>query len=682
MNFSYNWLQDYIKSTLPKPEKLAELLTMHFAEVEEIKKNNSDFVLDIDVRPNRAGDCFSHWGIAREIAAILDLKLQIENGKLKEERDLKAKDFVKIEIKNQEACPRYVARVICNVKVGPSPEWLKQRLNACGLQSINNIVDITNYVMLETGQPLHAFDSEKLKGKKIIVRFAQKGEKIIALDGQKFNLDKNILVIADEKNPVGIAGIKGGIGPAIEKDTKTVVLESANFDHIVIRNGSRLLKLKTDASWRFEHGIDPNLTEIAINRAASLIKKIAGGKIAQGLIDFYPERVRPKVIRLDLDYIGKLLGIKVPQKEIIRILDNLGFKVNSHSKYLIIEVPTIRVDVNFAEDLIEEIGRIYGYEKIPEVLPMVTLAPPKRNLEIFWEEFSKDVLKESGLTEVYNYSFFDKERIKLFGYKENEILELENPLSEDQQYLVPSLIPNFLENVKQNFRYFNEVKIFELGKVFKKQRAGIIEKRALSGLIARKNKESAFYELKGVLDTLFEKMGISDSWYDEYKPTPEDSKFSVWSIKKCAEIKIGQTEIGFLGEISSRILESLKIKGNVTLFDLDFEKLQSISCEEQEYRLISPYPAAVRDLAILVPKNILVEKILSIIDKVGGSLIRDVDLFDIYEGEELPAGKKNLAFHLIFQAEDKTLSAEEIDNLLRKIIKALEGNPQWEVRRQ
>lgn len=691
MNFSYNWLQSFFNKKLPKPEKLAEILTMYFAEVEEVKTSSSrfayareveevkkeekDFILDIDVRPNRASDCFSHLGIAREIAAITNYKLQIPNSEFIENKGLKAKEFVSVEVKDKIACLRYTARVITNVKVGPSPKWLKDRLTVCGLRPINNVVDIANYVMLETGQPLHAFDADKLEGRKIIVRFAKKGEKIVTLDEQKFNLDSDVLVIADEKKPIAIAGIKGGKLPEIDEKTEAVILESANFDSRTIRKGSQKLNLKTDASLRFEHGIDPNLTEFAANRAAFLIQKIALGKVAEGLVDVYPKKILSKVIRLDLNYVKSLLGIKIPEKEIIRILKRLEFNVKKAKKYYLkVLIPTRRLDVSIPEDLIEEIGRIYGYQKISSQFPISSLVPPKKNLDIFWENITKDVLKEGGFAEVYNYSFFGKKEATLFGYKEKELIKVKNPLSQEYQYLRASLIPNLLKNIEKNFRDFKNIKIFELGKIFK---APSLEKRQLTGLVLGEE----FQYLKGIIDSLLEKLGISDVWYIEYQPTPEESKQLIWHPKKCAEIKISNEKIGFLGEISPRILDELGIKEKVILFDIDFEKLSRLTSEEHEYRPLSKYPSAVRDIAVLVPQNVRVAEVLDKIYDIGKELIRDVELFDIYEGEELPYGKKNLAFHIIYQAQDRTLSSKEIDELQDKIIKILEKEPEWQVRK-
>jgi len=648
---------------------------MRFAEVEEIKKEGNDFTLNVDVKPSRASDCFSHLGIAREISVLLNLKYAVPDVKLVENGKIKSKDSVSIEVKNKAACPRYTARVVTDVKVGPSPKWLKDRLVSCGLRPINSVVDIANYVMLETGQPLHAFDADKLEGRKVIVRFAKDREKIITLDGQKFDLDSSVLVIADGKKPVAIAGIKGGKLPEIGRSTKVIVLESANFDPQIVRKGSRKLNIRTDASLRFEHGIDPNLTEFAVNRAAFLVQKISGGKVAQGLVDVYPKRVVSRTIKLDLNYAESLLGIKISGREARNILESLGFKTRVlNQKILSAEVPTRRLDVSIAEDLIEEIGRIHGYDKIPSLFPVSSLIPAEKNLKVFWENMVKDVLKEAGFVEVYNYSFFGKKEAALFGHKEKELIEVENPLSQEYRYLRASLIPNLLKNVEKNFRDFQQIKIFELGKIFK---APSSEKRHLAGLILG----GEFQYLKGTIDLLLEKIGVSDVWYDEYRATPEDSKQLIWHPKKCAEIKVGSEEIGFLGELSPKITDNLAIKGKVVLFDIDFEKLSELSSEEHEYRPVSRFPSAIRDIAVLVPRDVKVAQVLNKIYDSGKKLIRDVDLFDIYEGEELPQNKKNLAFHIIYQAENRTLSSGEIDRVQGDIIKNLEKEPEWQVRK-
>ena len=684
MKFSYNWFKEYLPK-IPKPEKLAEFLTLHSFEVKEVIRKGGDFVLDIDVLPNRGPDCFSHIGIARECSALTNFKFQISNSKLKEDKNSKAKDFVKVEVKNKEACPRYTARVVTDVKVDPSPKWMQKRLRVCGLRPINNIVDIANYVMLETGQPLHAFNEEKLSNKKIVVRFARKGEKIITLDGEKYDFDGNILVIADVKKPVAIAGIKGGRDPGIDKKTKIVVIESANFNPQVIRRGSQRLNLKTDASLRFEHGIDPNLTEIAINRASYLIQKIAGGKVAQGIVDVYPKKVFPKQIRLDLYYVWKLLGVEISRNTVLNILKSLQIKTKSEkSNILVCEIPTFRRDLVIPEDVIEEIGRVAGYEKLPATFPQVSLIPPKKNLERFWEEIAKNSLKEAGFSETYNYSFIGEGLREIFGYnKEKELIEIENPVSEEYKYLRPSLIPNLLKNTSLNLRNFDDFGIFELGKIFFRNKKQIREKRMLTGLIAKKGSQGSedFYKMKGVIDSLVTKMGISNVWYDEWKISPEESKISLWDLKRAAEIKVDQKEIGFLGAISPKVLSAMKIKNPVFVFDLNFDLLSQLAVEEHEFRPLSRYPAAIRDLAVLVPRAVKVEEVLNLIEQAGGILVRDVDLFDMYEGEELPGGKKNLAFRIVYQAEDRTLESREIEKIHQNIIKNLEKNINWEVRK-
>ncbi len=718
MVFSYNWLQSFFKKKLLKPAKLAEVLTLRFAEVEEIKKVGKDFTLYIDVRPNRAPDCFSHLGIAREISAITGLKYTGLTCAINEDKDKKIKDFVSVEVKNKLACPRYTARVITEVKVGFSPKWMRERLQICGLKPINNVVDIVNYVMLETGQSLHAFDLEKLESvnpkseirnpkqipnskpkiKKLIVRLAKDNERIVTLDEEKYELDKDVLIIADAKKPVAIAGIKGGLGAEIDKKTKIVVLEAANFNRLFIRQASQKLKIRTDASLRFDHGIDPNLTDFAINRATYLIQEIAKGKVTQGLVDLYPKKVLPKTIKLDLDYAENLLGMKIPGREIRKILTSLGLKIeNWKLKILKVVVPTFRIDINIPEDLIEEIGRIYGYEKIPATFPIISLVPPKRNLDIFWEDLTKNILKEVGFCEVYNYSFISESDKRIFSLKKTSLIEVENPIKEDFKYLRPSLIPNLLKNVEKNQRDFEKIKIFELGRIFRKiskfsSRSDSSSSREMKTWMKNKKQEEKrqltvavtgeeFYQLKGVVDVLLNKLGISNVWYDEYQPTPEESKISIWHSKKCAEIKINHEEIGFLGEISPKIIETLRINKKIVVFNIDFEKLSKLASEEHEYRPISRYPAAIRDLAVLVPPETRVEEVLNKIETAGGFLIYDIDLFDIYQGQELPQGKKNLAFHIIYQAKDRTLSSKEIDELQNKIIKTLEKEPEWQVRK-
>lgn len=652
---------------------------MHSFEVGKLKKVGKDYVLDIDVLPNRAPDCFSHIGIARECSALTNSKLKIPKAEPKEQKNIRTKDLISVRVADKDDCPRYTAKVVSTVKVAPSPKWMQERLKACGLRPINNIVDVANYVMLETGQPLHAFDYDKIAGKSIIVRRAKEGEKILTLDDKRYVLDNDILVIADEQGPVAIAGVKGGKRAEVDKKTCTIVLESANFHSGVIRKGVRKLALKTDASWRFEHGIDPNLTEFAINRAAFLIQKTAKGKPAAGLQDAYRKRVKQKKIKFDEASVERLLGIKIPKTEMVRILKGLGFGFKNTGE---VAVPTFRRDITVPEDLIEEIGRIYGYQKIPAVFPVSALIPPKRNFDIFWENRIKDILKELGFSEAYNYSFIGKKEADLFGYKSSEVVEVANPVSSEQQYLRPSLTPNLLKNIKANLKHTaGDLKIFEFGSIVVQKKKSPKERRMITMVLTGTRGQDAFYRLKGSIDALLNQLGITGVWYDSYLATPEESKKAIWHSQKAAEVKVGQSEIGFLGAIVSRVTKALKIAGSVVVCEIDFEKLSALCTDTYEYRPISPFPAATRDLAVLVPRGVRVAEVLNVLETAGGSLLVDVDLFDMYEGDKIPGGKKNFAFHLVYQAKDKTLTATEIDRVQANVIKTLERNPEWEVRK-
>jgi len=689
MIFSYNWLQSFFKEKLPKPEKLAEFLTMHSFEVEEVKEEDRDFILNIDILPNRACDCLSHLGIAREIAVLIkNSKFQIPNFKPKEDKTLKAKNFLTVEVKDQSACKRYTARVITDVKIASSPEVIQKRLKACGLRPINNVVDILNYVMLETGQPLHAFDYDKIEGKKLIVRFATERERIVTLDEKNYTLDKDILVIADEKQPLALAGIKGGKIPEIDEKTKTIVIESANFDQKIIRHSSRKLKLRTDASWRFENGIDPNLTEEVINEAAFLVQKYAKGKIAKGIVDFYPQRVYPRRIKLDLDYVEKLLGVKISPKEITKILNSLGFKIIKNAskinKSLLVEVPTRRLDISIPEDLIEEIGRIYGYQNIPPAMPILPISIPAKNEELLWEKKVKELIKEFGFTETYLYSFLSEKDAELFMLTPtrfiSNLIEIKNPVSSNTKYLRPSLLPNLLKMVEANQKREKEIRVFELGKIYYlEDKNKLTEKKMIAGIISGSNK---FLELKGVLESLFESLGIVDVFFDNFEDTPEETPRLFWQRGTSAEIKIGDLELGFLGEIRREILDFYKIEKPVFAFEIEFEKLLKVAEEEHEYEVPSSYPEIIRDIALLVPTQTLSGEVMQKIHELDkNNLIRDIDIFDIFEGEPLPKDKKNLAFHIIFQSKNRPLSSKEVDKVMEKIIKGLEKNKNWEVRK-
>jgi len=678
MLFSYNWLKKYVKG-LPDPQKTADLLIKHSFEVEEIKKNGNDWVLDVKVLSNRA-DCFSHLGIAGELAVALGKKLPAFVPLKAGLRRGKGGKF-KVVVEEKNLCRRYTAILLENVKVGESPIKIKERLQFCGINSINSAVDAVNYVMLETGQPLHVFDFDKVSDvnfkvqsskfkvlKKIIVRRAKANEKITTLDDKEYKLNESILVIADEEEPLAIAGIKGGKKAEVGSGSKNILIESANFDRLAIRKGSRSLGLRTDASLRFEHGLDPNLTMEAIGKAVNLIQDLAGGKVTGG-IDFYPKPVNPWRIKLDIEKVGKILGVEITEERIIKILENLNLAVVKKNKdSVLFKVPTFRQDLKIQEDLAEEAGRFYGFEKISIQAPMVYLKPEERNENIFWEDRAKDILKEIGFSEVFNYSFISEDEKDLFGFNSADLTEIENPLSSEQKYLRPILEVSLLKNIKTNQNNFDEINIFELGKVFRKiktknEKCKITEERILTAMMTGER----FCEMKGVVNLLLKKLGIAGASYEEFE--------------NGARINVNQSAVGCLGGILPRILKALKISRPLTIFTLDFEALQKLSSEENNYCPISRFPSAMRDLAVLVPVKTKIAEVIAKMKQFGGVVTKEIDLFDIFEGDNISQGKKNLAFHIIYQSGDRTLSPEEIDEIHAKIVKGLEVEAGWEVRK-
>lgn len=681
MKFSYSWLQSFFSKKLPSPKELANLLTLHSFEVESVQKDQQDWVLDIDILPNRP-DCLSYRGLAQEIATLLNWKIKKEDEIKIEPKEKNIAKFISINVKDANLCPRYFAALVTNIKIKSSPSWLQKKLRINGIQPINNVVDITNYVMLETGQPLHAFDFDKINSQKIgknngkdikilNVRRAKKQEVFISLDQKQFKLTDSMLVIADSKDVLALAGIKGGKKAEITLETKNILLEGANFDSLSIRKTSHLLNLFTDASFRFSYGQDPNVVEFAIKKALKMIKELAGGEF-EAFYDFYPQRVFPKKIKLDFDKVRRLLGVNISNKEIYQILKRLNFKVLPSR---LVEIPTSRSEIDIQESLITEIGRIYGFWRILPVFPSRPMVTVEKNESLIWENKLKQALKEAGFDEIMSYSFCATEDIKNFYFEDNEVAEILNPVSLNFRYLRPTLLIGLLKNLSFNQKHFSNIKIFEIGKIFRKIKNQFTEKKMIGALIF----PSDFFALKGTVDFIFNRLGIPGVWYDSFEATSEDSKQNIWHKSKIAEIKLNHQEVGFLGEISPLLLEKYGIKENVCAFELDFEKLKKFATEEMEYEEISPYPAAIRDISVIVPLNVKVDEVLTQIQFLS-PLIRDVDLFDIFEGVE--EGKKSLSFHIIFQSKNKTLSDKELDVLQKKIIENLEKNPGWKVRKK
>jgi phenylalanyl-tRNA synthetase beta chain len=616
-------------------------------------------------------DLFGHIGFAREIAAIINSNLKFQILKPK----LKSQNFqnLKIKVENYKDCPRYMAVVMDGIKIAPSPLWLQNRLRNLGIRPINNVVDITNYVLLEIGQPLHAFDFDKIEGsvpnsKFIYIRRAKQNEKIITLDGVERKLDGDILVIADGRKPIALAGIMGGEESGITEKTKTIVIESANFNPVIIRNGSRKVGLRTEASLRFERGLPLIFAEEGICRAIEMIEKIAGGRVISKIYDLKDKKVEKilrakRIINLDIEKVSDLIGEKITEKQIIKYLNALGFVLKKTGKIFRVTVPAFRNDVEYPEDLIEEVARLYGYQKItPQPIKgKFTIVHQDQLLKL--EKDLKNILIGLGFDEVYNYSFYGENLINLLKLNKEKHLEVANPLNPDQKYLRITLIPKLLENAVKNIPFFERFRIFETGKIY----YSISDQpKYLAGLVLEKNKK-IYFSLKGIVEAILEKIGIKKEEI-VYRLT-QNINYSY--LNYLTEIFFKEKTIGIFGELNKEIKDELKITSDVGVFEINLESLKELEIPPKAFEKLSAYPPIRRDLAFLVPKNIVFRELYKTI-KNFHPLIYSVEPFDVYESEKLGENVRNIAFHLVFQSFERTLKSEEINEIIDNLVKTLE----------
>lgn len=692
MKFSYNWLKELVQFK-ESPEKLAEFLTARAFEVESCKKVGADFAIDVNLPSNRMADASGHLGLAKEIASLKRLRVKIlsQAVKIKEDKKEKANNYLSVRIDDRERCLRYSARIMGEITVKESPKRICDRLETCGIQSINNVVDAANYVMLETGQPMHVFDFEKLQGrlktkKTVIIRSAKKGEIMAALDEKTYALPSEALVIADEERPIAIAGIKGGKDTGVGTETSAIILESANFHPAAIRAASRALNMRTDASIRFENGLDPNQTAGALDRLAELIYEVAGGIILHGAIDAYPHHEKAKEILFRTEYANRMIGAEIESSFYHNAFLLLGCVVRAKRKdEFIVEPPTIRRDLEREEDLIEEAARLVGLDAIPPIFPEVISLSPKEEEEIFWEKKIGQFLKSAGFHETVVYEFTSDKELARFFLDTASALELENPANSDIRFLLPRALIKYISQAAENTRNFDTVRLFGVAKSFFVSDDAHIshtEKKDLIFCCAKKgtDEKENFYMLKGVLDGMFESLGISDHWYDDAISQETRKKLPMFHPYRVAEIKVGNEKLGVIGEIHPEVLKNLKTKTRITAVELDFETLWRLARSEHEFLSPSKFPAIVRDIALIVPEAVKIETILNIIENEGGQLLEDTDLFDYFQNDALKTEKqKSLAFHLTFQSSERTLKDEEVEKIIQSIMKAVEEKG-WEVR--
>jgi len=675
MKFSYNWLKDLLKFK-ESPEKLADILTMYFAET-TAKYYGKKPVLDVDLLSNQVAEASGHLGLAREIGAILGKKFIYPKINLKE-KGLIAKDLLNIKIESSN-CNCYLARVIQGIKIKKSPKWLKDALADCGVRSINNIVDAANYVMLETGQPLHTFDFDKICSKsintdkkEIIIRQAKKNEKITTLENEVYDLNEDIMVIADNESPLALAGIKGGKKSGISEDTTNIILESANFNGVNIRYSSKKLGLRTDASWRFEHNLPLDLTDYAVDRLAQLIQEVAGGNILKSKVGQGIFEGKEVLIPIKWKNWEKFLGWSIKKKEIINYLSLLGFSLQQKKDYVLVSPPCFRNDIKIKEDVMGEVSRLYGIDKVDSVMPQEVLTIPLHNEFSEFRKRVKDWLKGYNLEEVYNYSFISEQDKNILPNEwQQKLIEIENPTSALTKYLSPTFLVNFLKNINYNFRFVDKVRFFEIGKFYFKDKRSLRECFVLSGVLSQKEKSdnsSMFYEAKGIIEDLFNKFGIDEDNYD-FKSL-ESTEYSLLLEQGIAIYK-NKDIIGVIGNPKRDLLKEYDCEGNSVFWEIKLLPLLEIVKEEREFQSLPKYPAIIRDISFIISQNILVDKILNIIQEASPLNLEDVDLFDVYIGKNLQSGTKSLSFHLTFRSKGHTLKNEEVDRQMEKVYKEL-----------
>jgi len=634
-----------------------------------------DVILDVDITPNRV-DCLSVMGVSREIAALTGQLLNLPEI-CYEETEASIDSFVSVDIADPDLCPRYCASLVKGVSMAPSPDWLQQRLSSYGMRPINNVVDVTNYVMLEYGQPLHAFDYNKLKGRQIIVRRARDAETITTLDGVERTLNQDILVIADKERAVAIAGIMGGLDTEVTKETDAILLESANFNQAAIRRGCGYLQLRSEASIRFDKGLSSNLPLLPVERATQLMLELAGGRAAEGIIDVYPGKGESKPILLSAEEVRRLSGLEVSVEQMIGALKLLGFECHDTSSPSQISVlaPYWRGDVKCAAELVEEVVRMIGYDKIPITRLSSPLPSQEPTLMLDFRQKLRDILASYGFQEVLTYSLTSLEKLqKLSPELELEIrpLNVANPMTIEQEYLRTSLRAGLLSTLSQNQKMEEAgIRLFEIGKIFLPRGKELPrEKEMLCAVLSGSRAELSwhgdkepldFFDAKGVVEKLLNQLGL--------KAVFEDSDDESLFPGREASVIIEDDRVGVLGDLHPKVAQAFDLGAAVCLIEIDVEKLLDKAAEIRRYQPICRFPSVTRDIALVVNEGMAYQEIKEIVQSFP--LVREVTLFDLYTGEQIPGGKKSFAVRVVYQSPDCTLTDEEVNQTQEEMLARL-----------
>ncbi len=661
MKISVDWLRDYVDFNL-SPEQLADVLAQRGMEVEELLQVGDDWCIDIEVTANRP-DLLCHIGIAREVAAHLGTPLRIPDVAL-DEADRSVSDLVRVEVRDPQLCPRYTARVLYDVQAGPAPEPMRRRLEAIGLRPVNRVVDITNYVLMECGQPEHAFDFECLDGGVIVVRPAAEGEVLTLIDGTNVKLKPEHLVIADANYPIALAGIMGGLETEIGDRTSTVLLESARFDPVNIRRSTRSTGQSSDSSYRFERGVDPPTVEWASRRAAALIQQHAGAKLARGVVDANFAEEEPRTVRLRMGRIEKVLGMAVPAPQAGQLLEAIGFGVQPEGRdALQVTIPSFRSDVSLEIDLIEEVARCRGYGAAPDHahLPIVPVTDSKASLVT---RRVRDTLVRLGYTEAVTTTFLSEGLARKFSpWTGEEPIILSNPLRSDEAALRPSLLPSLLGVKRTNQdRGTHDVRVVEVNRVYlrrasKDQR--LPDEKNCQAIVA----DEDFRVLKGTIETLLDELGLAGRATLE----PADYPF----LGAAAAWRIGQHAIGYLGELAEEAVELYDLRGTPCVAELDLDALVPDAVLDRRFAELPRFPTVERDLAIVVGERVAWKDILAAVHGAGAEHLESVSFGEVYRGQQVERGTKSVLFSLVYRAPDRTLTGDEVQASQDKIVAAL-----------
>ena len=626
---------------------------------------NDDTVVDFEITNNRP-DCYSIIGLARESAAAFNQPMKHHEPVVKGGAEGNLLDFIDVEVPAEELCRRYTARMVRNVKIGPSPKWMRERLRANGVRPINNIVDITNYVMLEYGQPMHAFDYRYISSKKIVVRQSVEGESLITLDGIERKLTPGMLVIADGEKPIGLAGVMGGENSEIVEDTVDVVFESANFDGTSIRQTALALGMRTEASGKFEKNIDPMLTVPAVNRACELVELLEAGEVMDGMIDILNYIPEPRTVKLEPERINALLGTNISREDMVDYLRRLEISVEGDD----ILVPSFRPDLQHMADIAEEVGRLYGYNVIPTTSFRAATSEGGYTGTMVLENTAGSLCRSLGYSEILTYSFvspniFDMIRLPADSPLRNA-MRIQNPLGEDTSTMRTIALPSMLTILARNYNYHNAaVKLYELAKVYLPKEGEALPTEPKHLLLGTYGVGEDFFTLKGEIEAILKGLHIHAGRYTAVKDTPS------YHPGRCAKITVDGVEIGVCGQVHPLVAKNYGMDVEVYAAELDFTTLTTLVQGASTYVPLPKYQAATRDLAVVCDEAVTVAELEDCIRKGGGKLLREVKLFDIYRGKGVAEGKKSVAFNLSLRAEDRTLTDEDIAPVVEKILAEL-----------